>query len=328
MNRIDPAASAGPVQASAGAAGRDGRVCIVFNAGSGKKGGNGEAEQLRALAAAHPDEVELREVTQGRDIVSTCRQALENGFETIVAAGGDGTIGAVASCLADTGRRMGILPLGTFNYFARANNIPEDIGEAFALLHEGEAVPQHVGEVNGVLFLNNASLGIYPAILRERESIYRRWGRSRLAAYWSVVRTVAGFRRSSRLRVTVDGVEHRRRTPLVFVAFSEFQLDTFGLEGAEHVRRGELAVLVAPDCGRLGLLVFAVRLLARGMRRGTDFELFHGTDIGIEPSDPRRQERLIARDGEKEIMSAPFRFRVRRDALRVIVPKSSADAAV
>lgn len=303
------------------------RLCILMNRSSGGQGETGEAEAVRRFVDASHGRVVLREFGRDAPLEDICREAVDEGFGTVVAAGGDGTIAGVASCLVGTGRKMGVLPLGTFNFFARSLGIPEEIEAALSVLDEGEAKAVTVGDVNDRLFLNNASIGLYPHILRRREAIYRRWGRSRLAAYWSVVRTVLGFRGSRRFRVTVDGAERRVKTPLVFVSISAFQLEAYGLEGAEKAREGDLVVFVAPDCGRFGLLRFAALLLLRGMRRGQDFELFHGREIEITPVVRPDLKRLIARDGEKERLAPPFRFRARPDALGVIVPQDEGQTA-
>ena len=77
--------------------------------------------------------------------------------------GGDGTVAAVASRLVDTDRRLGILPLGTLNYVARGLGIPTEIPDAIRVLLEGREGRVDVGDVNGRVFLNNASLGAYAA---------------------------------------------------------------------------------------------------------------------------------------------------------------------
>ncbi|SES05257.1 Diacylglycerol kinase family enzyme [Tranquillimonas rosea] len=294
------------------------RLCILMNPGSGKQGGrSGMDDHVRAFAEERPH-VTLREPAEGESLGDVAREVVAGGYDIVVAAGGDGTIGAVASALLQAGgeTRLGILPMGTFNFFARSLGIPMDIDEALQVLVTGEAMPMSIGEVNGVPFLNNASLGIYPAILERREKVYRRWGRSRLAAYWSVLLTLAGFRRARTLRVSVDGVERRRRTPLVFVANSAYQLQEYDLDGASYIREGHFAVFLAPDVGRLGLMKFAVLLLGRSVRKHRDIEVLHGRKIEI--SGPG--SRLVARDGEREKMTPPFRFVRHEDALRVIAP--------
>ena len=295
-------------------------ACVILNPGSGKRRDETSQEELQALLAAVPGGVEIR-VVQGRDIARETDRAVEEGFATIVAAGGDGTISGVAARLAGTGRRLGVLPLGTFNYFARGLRLPEALEDAVRVLAEGQSIPVQAGEVNGRVFLNNASLGIYPAILQRRERVYRRWGRSQLAAYWSVLLALVGFRAPLRLKLTVDGRVRRRKTPLVFVANNPYQLELFGLEGADCVRSGRFAIIVAPDCGRLELVLYALRLALGRMVPKRDFELFCGSEVEVEG---RLRRRLVARDGERDRMRGPFRFNVRRDALQVLVPAERA----
>jgi diacylglycerol kinase family enzyme len=294
---------------------------VIVNAGSGKRRGRQLAEELAGMVERYPGRFELRVERSGARIEAAARRAVDEGFATVVAAGGDGTICAVAGVVAGTDRSFGVLPLGTFNYFARSLGLPEDLDAGLRVLAEGDTQPVAVGDVNGLSFLNNASLGAYAAILQSRESVYRRWGRSRLAAYWSVLTTLIRFRRPLRLKVTVDGEVRRFKTPLVFVALNPHQLETLGLEGADCIRSGRFALFIAPDCSRFELVRYAIRLAFRAMEPGRDFELMCGEDILVETPGRRR---LIARDGERQHMTGPFRFRLRRDALRVLVPDTTA----
>src|SRR5262245_50959555 len=69
------------------------------------------------------------------------------GYQAVIAAGGDGTIGTVAKRIAGTGLPLGILPLGTSNDTARALGIPLDLDEAIAVIAQGAATPIDVGQV-------------------------------------------------------------------------------------------------------------------------------------------------------------------------------------
>lgn len=299
-----------------------GPVCIIANAGSGKK----KAARMHALLDPLIERIggtpEVRLVHEGHRIAAEARAARDEGrFATIIAAGGDGTVCAVAAELLDSDIAMGVLPMGTFNYFSRSLGFPQTPEDSLVALTE--AVPRRisVGEVNGKLFLNNASLGLYAEILQNRESVYGRFGRSRMAAYWSVLTTIASFRRPSSMRVTIDGQARRLRTPMVFVAANGYQLDQFGLPGADCLEQGDFAVFLAPDCSRWQLIRFAIRLAMRAARPERDFELLCGRDIVIETRRPRR---TIARDGERDRMAQPFRFRMREQALTVLAPDQEA----
>lgn len=297
------------------------RILIVMNPHSGKKKSGAPAAVLRGEVARHPGRIELREVASGGQIGATVREAVREGWHTIAAAGGDGTICAVASALAGTGCRLGIVPLGTFNYFARGHGLPEDIADAVRVLTEGRPRPIDIGEVNGTAFLNNASIGAYSTILESRERIYARFGRSRLAAYWSVLVALLRFRARLSVTITVDGASHRLRTPMIFVANNPYQLELFRLDGADLIRAGNLVALVAPDVGRFGLIAFAVRLALGTSERGRDFRLLAGREILVET---RRRGAVVARDGERGRMRAPFRFRLRSGALELIAPAEGA----
>ncbi|MGR3572614.1 diacylglycerol/lipid kinase family protein [Brevirhabdus sp.] len=296
-------------------------ICIIMNAGSGKGSEKLDRDGLKALCDAHPGRFDLSLFQPGEDVGAVTRKALDKGYSTIVAAGGDGTICGVADTLRGQKARLGVLPLGTFNYFARSFGIPEDPEQALKVIAAGHGRVVRVGLVNDRVFLNNASLGAYASILATREGVYKRWGRSRIAAYWSVILTLARFRTPLSIRITLDGQGRKFKSPLVFVLNNQFQLDQLGLGGTQCVAEGKFAILVAPDCGRLGLIRRALSLAGHRLDPDSDFELLCGRDVVIET---RRKRRLVARDGERDVMRNPFHFRVLDDALQVIVPESGA----
>ncbi len=298
-------------------------ICVIANAGSGKKGAariHALVEPLRA-AGLNP---EVRLIRHGARLTAEAERARNEGFATIVAAGGDGTVCAVAQALAGSEAVLGIIPLGTFNFFARSLGLPETAEAAVEALIHGKVESVAAAEVNGRLFLNNASLGLYPALLEKREKVYAKYGRSRWAAYWSALRTLTTYDRPSRLRIITDGRATHLRSPMVFVAQNAYQLEQYGLQdGVDLIRQGKLAVYVAPELRRWQVLGFSIRMFLRVARPYRDFTLEGATEVEIETRAPRR---TIARDGEREKMQAPFRFRALPAALRVIVPSGTGAA--
>lgn len=292
-------------------------ICVLANAASGVKSGERIAEltaPLRKAGLRH----EIRLIRKGAMVPDMARQARDDGFATVIAAGGDGTICGVATELAGSGIALGILPLGTFNFFARSLGLSNTPETAMAQLMTGQLRQVAAGEVNGKLFLNNASIGLYPALLEQREAAYAKWGRSRLAAYWSAIRTLATYDRPTRMWLNIDGRVHVRRSPMVFIAQNAFQLQEYGMqEGVDLIRQGRLAVYIAPELRRWQLLGFAIRMAMRMARPYRDFVLEGATEVQIET---RRRRRTIARDGERQKMAAPFTFRLLPDTLTVIVP--------
>ncbi|WP_246831643.1 diacylglycerol kinase family protein [Thioclava sp. DLFJ5-1] len=290
-------------------------VALIANPSSG--GNAKDEEAIRRAMDALGDGASLYRWSPESDIVATVRKALDDGAEMIVAAGGDGTAMAVAGALVGQEVPMAVLPLGTFNFFARGLRLSEDPEEAARAIREGSAHPIRVGEVNGQVFLNNASLGIYPSILKAREDIYARWGRRRIVAHWSVFKTFLRFQRPMRLKITADGETRNRRTALVFIARSAYQLDFFGLDGATVISDDAFAVLVAKAQSRRDLFRLSSRLVRRKTKQGEDYELIRAKSFEIETA---RGRGLLAFDGEKCREESPFRFKMSDAPLWIVLP--------
>lgn len=302
---------------------RDDRLCVIVNSGSGSREAE-RIERLRAALGTHFPQGNWSVAAGGPDrIVSQTQAAIAEGYGTIVACGGDGTIAAVADTLwaerATASTRFGVIPTGTFNFFARGLGIPEEIEAAVAVLAGGFARPVQIGTVNGRVFLNNASIGLYPRILREREAIYQRWGRSRIAAHWSVLRTVVTMRGGLDLEIRdATGARHEH-TPLAFVMNSPFQLDFLGIKGAERLRQGELALLIAPETSLAAILRGALRLGARRAEPHVDYRIRFAPAFTITPA---KRRLLTARDGERDTMTAPLHYRAEPAVLSVVGPEA------
>jgi diacylglycerol kinase family enzyme len=258
----------------------------------------------------------------GTEVPLLARQAANGDADIIVAGGGDGTIATVAEHLAGTNKALGVLPLGTFNYFARNLGIPLELDGALDVLVSGASMSLDVGEVNGNLFLNNSSIGLYPAVLQQRESTYRRFGRSQLSAYLSVLLVLVQPPGFLHLTISADGHLLSRRTPLLFIGSNAFQMDSFGIVGRDCLDNRKLTLYVTRPLSALGLLRLGVRAFVRGLRGAREFEAICAEEILIGMRRPRMR---VAMDGEVRLIETPLRYRLRRSALRVIVSTVTPD---
>jgi YegS/Rv2252/BmrU family lipid kinase len=291
-----------------------------MNAASGGR----RASELRRLVAgefrSHGVEADIRLAKNGARLARLAREAREGESRTVVAAGGDGTVNAVASALLGTEKRLGVLPTGTFNYFAKNLRIPADVPGAVRTVVEGRAADVDACEVNGRIFINNSSIGLYPSIIRQREQEYRRWGRRQLVAYAAVLRALFGRGAFLSVRITTEGGELTERTPLVFVGGNRHQIEEFALPGGRCVKRGELAIYVARTDGKLGLLRLALQALLRRLRGERRLEVLCAGEALVET---RRRRLPVALDGEVVTLETPLRFRTRPGALKVLVPRDA-----
>jgi YegS/Rv2252/BmrU family lipid kinase len=292
---------------------------VIVNASAGAR----RPEELgRAVAeafAACGVEARVRVAREGEDVVRLARLALSNGARAVVAGGGDGTVSAVASLLAGTEKPLGVLPLGTLNHFAKDIGVPLAIEEAARGVCEGRVVAVDVGEVNGRVFVNNSSLGLYPRIVRRREKLRARLGSGKWAAFFRAAFAVLRRYPFLSVRLKADGQEIVRRTPFVFVGNNEYQTESFQLGARSCLDAGRLSLYVAHRTGRLGLLRLAVRALFGRLRQAKDFDALRAQEVWVETHRPKRLH--VATDGEVGVMTTPLHYRVLPRALRVIVPK-------
>ena len=295
---------------------QDGPVCVITNRNSGRNSRDREAVEAAAQALGG----EIIEFHGGKGLGRAIETVRAKRPSLVIAAGGDGTAMAVAGAFLGSDVAVGVLPLGTFNYFARGLGLSQDPTEAARQLAQGRVVAKPVGVVNGQVFLNNASVGIYPSILKVREGVYQRWGRHRIMAHWSVLRTFLRFRKPMRVRLKIEGDGGRYRTALVFVARSAFQLETFGLKGTDVIRDGGFAVLLVNARTRLELFQRVARLATGTVEEGVDYDLFATDELELEIEGRNRV--LLAYDGEKKRVTGPLRFGMSEQPLRLLVPQT------
>jgi diacylglycerol kinase family enzyme len=296
------------------------RVVVVLNGRAGGLRGSdrgASAERLKDAFTAHDVEADIVYLEKSR-VGGGLRDVLARGVDALVAAGGDGTVNTVANALAGGSVPLGILPLGTLNHFARDLGIPLALGDAVRVVAEGTTEHVDVGEVNGVLFVNNCSIGLYPHIVTRRNSQTERLGRGKWWAMALAALTV--FRRFPTLHVELRAGDRTfiRRTPFVFVGNNEYEMHLFALGSRACVNAGMLSLYVANRPGRFGLLRLAVRALLGRLSQAKDFDAACVPEVLIET---RRRRMKVALDGELFRMRPPLRCRARRAGLEVILPK-------
>ena len=300
------------------------QAVVMLNASAGR-GCNAEfASKLVELFQAQGLTVNVTLSASALDLIETARRAITEGMTTVVVGGGDGTLSAVASALAGTDTAFGVLPLGTLNHFAKDLHIPLDLKRAIRTIAEGHTTWVDTGEINGRLFLNNSSLGLYPDTVRERERQQKRLGRGKwLAFFWAAV---TALRRYPFLDLTIalDEQEFRRRTPFIFIGNNNYWMEGFNIGERKRLDAAQLSLYVVQRTGRLGLLVLALHALFGRLRQTKDFDVLSAKKILITT---RHKLIRVATDGEVSLMRSPLHYRICPAALKVIVPRENSAAA-
>lgn len=268
---------------------------------------------LKALRAAGLFDV--REVTPDR-MTQAVRDAVKAGARRVVAAGGDGTISAVAAAIARTETELAIVPGGTLNHFAKDHGIPTDPEQACAVAAAGRVISADVAWVNGRLFLNTSSVGVYARFVRLRERMEPRLGyflSSLLAvvrAFWSV--------QPFRLSFETAHVERPYLTPLVFIGVGERELKLPKLGGRVEAGRSGLHVLIVRGRTRARLVALAFAAAARGSHATSRTPHLDG--FLVDHCVIEQKHSTVAVDGEIVTMDSPLHYEMGRGALRLVVP--------
>jgi len=299
------------------------RIAVIVNSTAGCGRGSEWADSVAGKFREAGFEPSMHVVSGGSEIEAATRRAIADAVPTIVAGGGDGTVNAVASNLIGTGIRLGVLPLGTLNHFAKDLNIPLQLDQAVQNIAAGHCVRIDAGEVNGTIFLNNSGIGLYPEIVAVRDAERRRFGIGKWRALFRA--SIEVLRRYPFLnaRLIVDGRPQDRRTPCVFVGNNEYGTSGVGLGERKTLDAGVLSVYVVDSPSRWAFLALVVRALFGRRHPTNELEALLATELVIETPQGRKR---VATDGEVTDMQTPLRYRILPGALSILAPPASAAA--
>jgi diacylglycerol kinase family enzyme len=260
---------------------------LLINPRSGR--GGPSADELRAEAESRGIRTHL--LQQGEDAAQLVRDA---DADTLGIAGGDGSLAPVAEVAIEQGKPFVCVPFGTRNHFARDLGLESDDPRGALAAFGGAERRIDVGRVNGRVFLNNVSLGVYAGLVHRRERHrLRRDALARLRALGLLLR------RPGPTGFTVDGGPVAAR--VLLVANNHYSLDLFSVGERERLDEGRLHLYAAEG------------VLPSGWqeRSGERFEI-----------DTRRHRVRAAIDGEAEELDTPLEFTIDPLALRVLLPRS------
>ena len=189
---------------------------------------------------------------------------------------------------------FGVIPLGTLNHFAKDAGIPLDIDAAVAAIAAGRTAPLDTAELNGRTFVNNASVGVYANIVRERQLEQRR-GLGKWPAFAiGLARAFSNYRQIT-VRMTVDGRPWSagRRSSSSATASTSPKAPSLGRRTS--LTTGHLWISLAPECSRAEMLILITRAIAGRLTPDVKLEEFRAVELTIEP---RAGDAGLAMDGE------------------------------
>lgn len=300
------------------------KLFVIVNAGSGKDDKESTVETIERVLTETRRPYEVALISDPSRIDQTIHETIdrakaENG--AVIVAGGDGTINAVAQAVLGSGCAFGALPQGTFNYFGRWHGIPLEIEAATRALLTAELQPAQVGFVNDRIFLINASVGLYPQLLEDREAFKQRHGRGRFNALLAGVGTLI-HREHRRLYITmeVDGASQTVPALTLFVGNNPLQMRQVGIPLDRAVDSGCLAAVRLRPVGTLELLWLTVLGMVGKLGDEADVAAFSFRQMTVRTSPTPGKPVKVAIDGEIIWLRGPLEFRVADESLWALLP--------
>ena len=235
-------------------------VQFVINAAAGSSDADSLRDVIESVLRAEGRRGHLH-FCASVQLALAARESAQRALSTraaVVAVGGDGTLNTVAQAAHAAGCAMGVVPQGTFNYFARTHGIPADPADAVRLLLRSSPAPVQVAGINDRVFLVNASIGLYPDLLEDREAYKARFGRSRWVAFVAACATLLRAQRRLRLHIEVGDTVRDVQTLTLFVGNNRLQLQQFGAEPQDTLAGtpgdGSMAALVLRPIGTMSMI--------------------------------------------------------------------------
>jgi diacylglycerol kinase family enzyme len=290
---------------------------FVINAASGSSDAAVKREVIEAVLRSAARQGHLRFCSPA-ELTGVAKEAARQAVAqrtAVVAVGGDGTLNTVAQAAHAVGCAMGVVPYGTFNYFARTHGIPTEPEAAVRLVLQARALPVQVAAINDRVFLVNASLGVYPELLRDREAYKARFGRSRWVAFVAGCATLLRAQRRLRLHIETGATVRDVQTLTLFIGNNRLQLQQFGAEPADTLAGtpgdGSMAALMLRPIGTLSMIGLMLHGAMGRLGEAAGVETFEFQHMVVKPRlADARKGLVVAFDGEVARMSVPLDIRV------------------
>lgn len=252
------------------------------------------------------------------EIKNIVKKAIEDKVEIIIAGGGDGTISLVAELIIDTDIILGVLPLGTLNHFAKDIGMPDDIEESIKIICQKHILPVDVGQVNGKIFINNSSIGLYPQMVKYRLQAQNKLRLGKWTAMLiASIRTAVYIPKFS-IELHLNDHKVKFRTPFVFIGNNEYSMNIFKPAKRESLTDGKLSLYTYTHTSRYNIIKLGLSFIFNKLNQ----EKYFGSLLVEEVIIKAKKKRIsVSLDGEITYMQSPLAYKILPKKLKVICPK-------
>lgn len=289
------------------------RTLVILN----PRAGNAHQRQALLTALDHwrglDWEVRLVESAYPGHAIELAREGAEEGYQLVVAAGGDGTVNEVVNGLAYTRAALGVLPIGTGNVWVRELHLPIDPISAAILLAQGSIYTLDLGQANDRYFLLMAGVGFDATVTRQVQPEEKR--KMGILAYILKGVSLALNYSGARARVKIDSRAVKGAVLMVLISNSRLYGGYVRIAHAASMNDGLLDVCLLKGRTLWSVPPILAAVLTRRRRLLSTFEYYQAREVEVVCSRPMD----VQVDGDA-IGRTPMVFRAAPGALRALIP--------
>jgi len=285
------------------------RTLVILNPAARSSRAASLAREVQTVC----EDATVRITTKPGEAHALAKRAAHEGYEVVVAAGGDGTVNEVVNGMADTGTTLGVLPLGTMNVFALELGIPtNDLARCWKIIREGRTREIDLPKANDHRFVQLGGVGLDAQTLTETTGEFKRnWGP---LSYVINAAQIAGRETPRLFAETIHG---QIDGSFVLVGNGRLYGGPFKLFNDAKLDDGKLDLIVFQNLGYLDIVRYLQAILFGQHPELPDVHYVQSPWVEVHSD----QEVPVEVDGDV-IGNLPVRFTLDPLALRVLVPPS------
>lgn len=290
------------------------RALLIVNPISGTSRKEGLEEKVVSYLGLHGIEVTPRRTTCAGDATRLARKGVEEGFDMVIAAGGDGTVNETANALCDTGTAFGIIPCGSGNGLARHLGIPVDIRAALEIISEGRTELCDHGVVNGLNFFCTFGMGFDATVSHKfAESKHR----GKLTYISNTFREYISYKPDEYV-ITANGRVITDRAFVVAVCNASQYGNNAYIAPQASITDGLLDVTIIHYGNLLSTALVGLDLMSGSIDHNMLIHTFRARSLSIE----RKNSGAVHVDGEPMEMGTSLSIECMPSSLRIFTPRA------
>jgi YegS/Rv2252/BmrU family lipid kinase len=286
---------------------------FIVNPVSGKGNSSKVISLIKEVMDSYNCTYEIKITEKVGDAKLFAEEVKTKNFSVIVSVGGDGTLHEVVNGMVGGTQKLGVIPSGTGNDFARALNIPFNLREAIEILVKQNSVLIDLGRLNGKYFVNFCSIGLDALIAQEANKI-KKYFSSTYAYIIGVVKALNKFK-SLEVDLVIDDKKYNEEIMLIAVCNGSYYGGGMKIAPQAKISDGEFDICIVRKMSKLKLLFLFPTIFKGKHIKYKEVKIYRGKDVEVFS----KCNMHVNADGEI-VNNRPIKFEAVHNKIEVIVP--------